>query len=91
MVQVYAETDRGRVLAEEFDADDKSLLTPGMAEPMGAGALAGQLAASAAVSGTSQVLSESFAQNVKADAKRMAAAVAKRMKVFFTDQGWIQD
>lgn len=89
VVQLYAEKDGARVLAEEFDANAKSMLTPGMAETMGAGAIAGHLGASAAVSGSTQILSEAFTQNVKADASQMAKAVAKEMKGFFVRQGWI--
>jgi Domain of unknown function (DUF4410) len=91
VVQLYAEKDGQRILAEEFDADSKSLLTPGMAETMGAGAVAGHLGASAVVSGSTQILSEAFTQNAKADGSRMASAVAKEMEAFFQRQNWISN
>jgi hypothetical protein len=60
-----------------------------MAETMGAGALAGNLAVSAAVSGAGQVGSEAFGQTVEADAKRGAAKLGERIGAFFVQQGWI--
>ncbi len=73
---------------DTIEVDAKSGLTPGMAETMGAGALAGHLLVSAAVSTGVQVVSEKFADTVVADADRAAKGIAKQLSALFAQQGW---
>jgi hypothetical protein len=90
MTQVYGFVKGKKTLVDEFDVNAKSGRKPGMAETMGVGALAGHLAISAAVSGGAAVGSESFFANVDADAARAAKVIAKQMKQFYVDQGWVK-
>jgi hypothetical protein len=70
-------------LVEQFETEAKSSRKPGMAETMGVGAAAGNLAIAAAVSGAAAVGSEAFSANVEADASRTAKKLAKQLEVFF--------
>jgi Domain of unknown function (DUF4410) len=79
----------GRRLVDQFDVDAQSSRKPGMAETMGAGAAAGNLAASAAVSGGVTVGTELFGANVDDDAERTASKIASVLQSFFVRQGWI--
>jgi len=87
--EVFDRTHNGRRLVAEYEIDAAGSRQPGMAETMGVGALAGNLAVSAAVSGAGQVGSEAFAQTVEADAKRGAAKLAEQLGAYFAQQGWI--
>jgi len=88
-VQLYEATPGRLEKLESFQADAKSGYKPGMAETMGAGAAAGHLAVSAAVSVAGDVASEMLADTVKADAERLASAVAQQLQSYFVQQGWI--
>ena len=79
----------GSRLLDTFEIDAKSDSTPGMAETMGAGAAAGHLAASAAVSVGKAVGSEEFGADVDADALRTATKISTVLEDFFASQGWI--
>jgi hypothetical protein len=88
LVQVYTATSGGRRLVEDFYTTVKSSLKPGMAETMGAGAAAGRVAESAAVSvGVTALTAHS--QTVEGDAEAAAKAIAKQLAKFFVQQGWI--
>lgn len=88
LVQVYATTSDGRRLVEDFYTTVKSSRKPGMAETMGAGAAAGRVAESAAVSvGVTALTAHS--QTVEGDAEAAAKAIAKQLSSFFFQQGWI--
>ena len=87
-VQVYESTTTGRELIDQIEVNAKSGLTPGMAETMGAGAVAGHLLVSAAVGGGLHVVSESVGANVVADADRAAKGIAKQLAGLFAAQGW---
>ena len=88
LVQVYATTSDGRRLVEDFYTTVKSSRKPGMAETMGAGAAAGRVAESAAVSvGVTALTAHS--QTVEGDAEAAAKAIAKELSKFFVQQGWI--
>lgn len=89
LVQTYDARGGKRALVNEFDADAKSGYKPGMAETMGAGAAAGHLGASAALSGALAIGSEKFSATVEDDGKRMAKNIAKQLGEFFVVQGWI--
>jgi hypothetical protein len=58
---------------------------------MGAGAVAGHLLLSTAVSAGVQTASETFGANIEADTQRAAKHAAELMKKFFVRQGWIED
>jgi hypothetical protein len=89
LVQVFDARGGGRKLISEFDTNAASGYKPGIAETMGAGAAAGHLAASALVGGGLAVGSEEFTATVQADAKRTADDIVKKLKEFFTVQGWM--
>jgi hypothetical protein len=74
---------------EEFDSNAASARSPGMAETMGVGALAGHLLMSTVVSAVVQTGSETLGSTVEADASRTAKAIAKDLKPFFLAQDWI--
>jgi hypothetical protein len=88
-VQVYAATDQGRQMVESFETDAKSAPVPGMAETMGAGAVAGHLAASAVASTALHGLAEVFMADVDGDAKATAKELVEKLSEFFVRQGWI--
>jgi len=89
-VQVIEVLPEGSRTLDAFEVDAKSGSTPGMAETMGAGAAAGHLATSAAVSVAKSVASEKFGDNVEADARRTADQISKLLAGAFARQGWIQ-
>ncbi|MBI1824771.1 MAG: DUF4410 domain-containing protein [Planctomycetes bacterium] len=88
-VQVYQSQTGGPVLVEQFAGDAKSGYKPGMAESMGAGAVAGHVGAAAVASGVLAVGSEAFTANVEADAHRTAKELAKRIREIYMDRGWM--
>jgi hypothetical protein len=88
-VQVYEILLAARRVVDQFEVDAKSGSTPGMAETMGAGAAAGHLATSAAVSVAKSAASEKFGDDVEADARRTATEISKVLASFFGRQGWI--
>jgi len=88
-VQIIELLPEGNRLLDTFEVDAKSGSTPGMAETMGAGAAAGHLAVSAAVSVGKSVASEKFGDDVEADARRSAEQIEKVLATFFERQGWI--
>lgn len=77
------------LLVEQLETDAKSGAKPGMAETMGAGAAADNLAASAVVSAGMAGASETFSANVEADAARTASKLAEQLEEFFVRKGWI--
>lgn len=86
--QVYEVTPHGQRLVDEIEVDAKSGLTPGMAETMGAGALAGHLLVSTAVSGGLHAASETVGASVVADSDRASKGIAKQLAKLFAEQGW---
>src|SRR5262245_28791079 len=88
-VQVVELLAEGSRTLNTFEIDAKSGSTPGMAETMGAGAAAGHLAPSAAVSLAKSVGSEKFGDDVDADARRTADQISKVLAGSFARQGWI--
>jgi Domain of unknown function (DUF4410) len=87
-VQVYEVTASGQRVIDTIEVDGKSGLTPGMAESMGVGALAGHLLVATAVGGGLHVASEAIGANVIADADRAAKGIAKQLSALFAGQGW---
>jgi hypothetical protein len=86
-----ARRDEPPKLLVELDVDAKSGFKPGMAETMGAGAAAGNLAAAAAVSAAGSVGSEVLGAGVDDDARRAARSIAEQLRPFFVHQGWIAE
>lgn len=76
---------------EKLNASAKSAASPGMAETMGVGGLAGHLLVSAVVSTAVQSVSEASGSTVESDADRAASKIAKTIKPLFVRQGWIDE
>jgi hypothetical protein len=87
-VQVYEVTPAGSRLIDTIEVDAKSGLTPGMAETMGVGGLAGHLVLATLVGGGVHVASEAASANVVADADRAAKGIAKQLSALFAQEGW---
>ena len=87
-VQVYETTNEGRRFVEDFYVTVKSSRKPGFGPMAGVGAVAGRAASSAAVSGGVGLATER-SQTVEGDAKHTADEIAKVLKKFFAEQGWI--
>lgn len=88
-VQTIEVLEGGNRLLDTFEIDAKSGLKPGVAETMGVGAAADNLAVAAAVSTAGAVASEAFGADVDADARRTADKISKVLATFFERQGWI--
>lgn len=86
---VYGTADGRRRTLLGFQADAESGRKPGAAETMGVGAVAGRLAASAALTAGGSVVSETMGDTVEADARRMAKAIAEKIEAFAVEEGWI--
>ena len=87
--QVFDARGGQRKLMAQFETDAKSGYKPGMLETAGAGAAAGHLETSAAVSAGMAGVSETFTATVEADAKRAAKQIVKQLGSYFAYQGWI--
>lgn len=88
-VQVFALTPEGTRQVETMRAQARSGYKPGMAEMLGVGAIAGNVATSAVVSGAVSAGSEISWATVDADGRRLARDVAKTLRQFFVQQGWV--
>jgi len=88
-VQIYELTHGGTHELESMEGNAKSGYKPGMAETMGAGAVAGHLLVSALVSGGLTAVSETVGATVDADGQRLAKDVAKNLELYFVSQGWL--
>jgi hypothetical protein len=88
-VQVFELTPQGLQQVDSMRADAKSGYKPGMAEMMGAGAIAGHLLMSTVVSGVVAGASEMTSATVEADGKRLADKIAVELGNFFVNQAWI--
>jgi hypothetical protein len=88
-VQVFELTPHGLQQVDSMRADAKSGYKPGMAEMMGAGAIAGHLLMSTVVSGVVAGASEMTSATVEEDGKRMADKIAIELGNFFVNQAWI--
>jgi len=88
-VQVYELTPQGLKEVDTLRGTAKSGYKPGMAEMMGAGAIAGHLLMSTVVSGAVAGVSEMTSATVEADGKRLADKIAVDLGNFFVSQAWI--
>lgn len=87
--QVYETVAGKRVDIESMTGSAKSGLTPGAAETMGVGALAGHLLVSTAVTAGAQIANQDLSANVDAEAGRLGDDLANNLKSLFLKQGWI--
>ena len=81
----------GERVVDRFKVTAKSGNNPGAAETMGAGAIAGHILVSTAVTAGVQTASETFGSNIEVDTARAAKHAAELMKDFFVRQEWIED
>jgi hypothetical protein len=88
-VQLYATNPGGLEVVETFTTSMKSGYMPGMAETMGAGALGGHLAVSAAAGAGLHAVSEKLSGDVDAEATRTAKGIAKQLRGYFEAQDWV--
>jgi hypothetical protein len=87
--QIYDLQPSGRRLVEQFSTDARSGYKPGMAETEGVSAAAGHWAVGLAVGAGLNIASETFSDNVDADAKRTAEQIAKQLNDLFMNKGWV--
>lgn len=76
-------------LLESFEASADSGRAPGMAETMGAGAVAGRLATSAAVGAGMHGALETRHADSTDEGKAIGRALARKLGPFFVQQGWV--
>jgi hypothetical protein len=88
LVQIFETTNDGKRLVEDFYTTVKSSRKPGLGPMAGVGAAAGRAATSAVVS-TGVGVATAHSQTVEGDAKNTADEIAKQLKSFFIQQGWI--
>ena len=88
-VQIFELTPQGLQEVDTLRGTAKSGYKPGMAEMMGAGAIAGHLLMSTVVSGAVAGASEMTSATVEADGKRLADKIAADLGNFFVNQAWI--
>ena len=87
-VQAYQATEYGLRRIAQAEAETKGSKMPGMAVPVGAGAIAGRAATSAVISGGMNIVQE-IQGRMTAEAGRLADAIAKRAAAFYKRQGWL--
>lgn len=74
-------------LVASYDTNAESSRKPGAAETMGAGAVTGRAAESAAAAGGTDV-APALSGDIAADGTRMGQAIATQLSGFFASQGW---
>ena len=87
-VQVYDETATGRRLVEEFNTTAKGSIKPGMAAVLPVGAAVSGIG-TAVVTGAAIAGVTEIPETVKADARRTAKEIAKKLEPLFVQHGWI--
>lgn len=89
LVQAFEVTDSGRELVDDFYITTQSSRRPGMGPMAGGGAVAANVGASMALSGTTALIG-ARAQTVEADARNLADRIAAELQQYFVTQGWVQ-
>ena len=89
--QVYETASGKQIEIESMSGAAKSGLTPGAAETMGVGALAGHLLVSTAITAGAQFANQELSANVKAEAARLGDDLADNLKSLFVKQGWVRN
>jgi hypothetical protein len=87
-VQVYQASEWGLRRIVQAEASAQGSRAPGMAVPIGVGAVAGAAARSAVISGGMNIVQE-VTGGLEADAGRIAEEIAKRAEAFYKRQGWL--
>ncbi len=87
-LQVYQQTEMGLRRLVDGEAEAKGSKKPGMAVPVGVGAVAGRAATSAAISGGITVATE-LTGGLEADAGRIAEKLAERAEALYRRRGWL--
>ena len=87
-VEARAGAEWGLRRIVQAEATAKGNKMPGMAVPVGAGAIAGNAARSAVISGGMNVVQE-VTGGLDSDAGRLAGELAKRAEDFYKRQGWL--
>lgn len=88
-VQVTESVNGQLTRVEAMQGTAKSTLAPGAAETLGAGAIAGHLVVSAAVTAGSQVANQELSANVESEGEHLADKISDQLKSLFVSQGWI--
>ncbi len=89
LVEGYVVTTRGLVPLGSAQIETSGGKKPGMLVPMGAGAAAGNLARSVAISGASNILQEGGSESLEGAAKRTAKVIAKVIVKAYKERGWL--
>ncbi len=87
-VQAYQATAYGLRRIAQAEAETTGSKMPGMAVPVGVGAIAGRAATSAVISGGMNIVQE-VQGRMTGEAGRLADAIAKRAAAFYKRQGWL--
>ena len=89
LVEGYVVTTGGLVPLGSAQIETSGGKKPGMLVPMGAGAAAGNLARSVAISGASNILQEGGSESLEGAAKRTAKEIAKVIVKAYKERGWL--
>ncbi len=89
LVEGYVVTTRGLVPLGSAQLETSGGKMPGMLVPMGAGAAAGNVARSVAISGASNILQEGGSESLEGAAKRTAKEIAKVIVKAYKERGWL--
>ncbi len=89
LVEGYLVTATGLVPLGSAQIETAGGKMPGMLVPIGAGAAAGNVARSAAISGAGNVLQEAGPESLDGAAKRTAKAIAKAIVKAYKERGWM--
>ena len=86
--QVYQMTEHGLARISEGEGEAYGDRMPGMAVPVGAGAVAGRAASAAVITGGMNVVQETTG-GLDASVGRLAEQLAERAVSFYACQGWL--
>ncbi len=89
LVEGYVVTTRGLVPLGSAQIETSGGKMPGMLVPMGAGAAAGNVARSVAISGSSNILQEGGSESLEGAAKRTAKEIAEVIVKAYKERGWL--
>ncbi len=89
LVEGYVVTTTGLIPLSSTRIETAGGKMPGMLVPLGAGAATGNVARSAAISGTGNVLQEAGPEGLDGAAKRTAKAIANVIVKAYKERGWL--
>lgn len=87
-VKVYSNDAAGMTAVEEFETKAHGSRSPGMAVPLVGGSAMGNVATSAIISGSTNVLREALG-SVEKDVNNTAEEIAERVGQLYARQGWL--